>query len=90
MVPTTMTRMGAQMRRQDDDDPPHAGQPTKDWNVAVAIALSIVICLAAFVWIFVELDPFLDDFTGSNVTVTADPSASPVDETSPIQPTPSP
>jgi len=85
-----MTRMGAQMRRPDDDEPPPADQPSKDWGVAVAIALSIVICLAAFVWIYVELDPFLDDFTGSDATMTADPAASPVDETNGTDSIPSP
>jgi hypothetical protein len=76
-----MVRLGALMRRADNDGSPPKEAASKDWNVAAAIAISIVICLAAFVWIFVELDPFMDDFTGSNATVTADPAASPVEAT---------
>ncbi len=76
-----MTRLGAHVRQPDDDSPRRVDQRGTDWGIAIAIALSIVICLAAFVWIFVELDPFLDDFTGTDATVTAGPSASPVDLT---------
>jgi hypothetical protein len=76
-------RLGALMRRQYEEESP-PDDASKDWGVAIAIALTIVICLVAFVWIFIELDPYLDDFTGSDVTVTPDeagPFASPVDAT---------
>jgi hypothetical protein len=76
-----MLRLGALMRRLDSDGSPPDQKDSRDWGVAAAIAISIVICLAAFVWIFVELDPFMDDFTGSNATVTSDPSASPIEAT---------
>jgi hypothetical protein len=76
-----MLRLGALMRRPHDDDSPPDDAASTDWGVAAAIAISIVICLAAFVWIFVELDPFMDDFTGSDATVTSDPAASPVEAT---------
>lgn len=69
------------MRRPNDDGSPPDNEASKDWGVAIAIAITIVICLSAFVWIFVELDPFLDDFTGSDATVTSDPVASPVEAT---------
>ena len=76
--------MGAPMREPDAEDvlPPH--KRTNDWGVAVAIAVSIVICLATFVWIFVEIEPFMSDFIGSNVVATpelVDPQASPVNGT---------
>ena len=76
-----MLRLGALMRRPHDDGSPPNDEASKDWGVAVTIAITIVICLAAFVWIFVELDPFMDDFTGSDATVTSDPAASPVEAT---------
>lgn len=78
------------MRHPTDDGPPTYDGRRSDWSVAAAMALSIVICLAAFVWIFVELDPFLDDFTGSDMTITADPFASPVDEPNDVDSSPSP
>lgn len=67
----------------DDNLAPRASQRT-DWGVAIAIALSIFICLAAFIWIFVEIEPFMSDFTGSDAIITPDPStppATPVDGT---------
>lgn len=33
-----------------------------DWGIAIAIALTILICIVAFIWIFVQLEPFLSDF----------------------------
>jgi len=71
------------MRDPVSDDPSPSANRSSDRGVAVAIALSIVICLAAFVWIFVALDPILSDFSGTDVTVTsdpADPSVIPADE----------
>jgi hypothetical protein len=78
------------MQRLHDDEMPPPDDTSRDRGVAITIALSIIICLTAFVWIFIQLDPFLDDFTGTDVTVTADPAASPVDETDTTIPTPTP
>ncbi len=72
------------MRQSPDGELPPLAKRSSDWGVAVAIALSIVICLAAFIWIFVELDPLLSDFTGTDTIVTpepVDPAASPSDGT---------
>jgi hypothetical protein len=72
------------MRDPADDESSPMRARHNDWAVAGAIALSIFICIAAFIWIFVELEPFMSDFTGSDVIVTPDsngPSASPVDGT---------
>ncbi|MEX1157665.1 MAG: hypothetical protein WEC79_01900 [Thermomicrobiales bacterium] len=72
------------MRRPTDDDPLPSVDLSSDWGVAVAIGLTILICLAAFVWIFVGLDPFISDFTGTDAVVTpapTDPATTPVDST---------
>jgi hypothetical protein len=57
-------------------------RPRGDWGVAIAIALSIVICVAAFIWLFVELEPFLSDFvseaTVSTPTLESEPAPTPV------------
>lgn len=81
------------MRQPPDDDLPPLAKRSSDWGVAVAIALSILICLAAFVWIFVELEPFMSDFTGTDAIVTPetiDPAASPVNETDSSNPSTTP
>ncbi|MDQ3548533.1 MAG: hypothetical protein M3439_06895 [Chloroflexota bacterium] len=81
-----MPRLGAQLREPVNDGPSPAATSRRasDWGVAVAIAFSIVICLVAFVWIFIALDPILSDFTGSDMIVTpelADPATTPSDGT---------
>lgn len=55
-------------------------EPAGDWSVAVAIVATIVICIVAFIWIFIRLDPFLDDFVSSTdlTSPTVIDSASPV------------
>ena len=50
------------------------------WGVAMAIAITIVICLAAFIWIFVSLEPAMSDFIAEDALAT--PTAQPLtDET---------
>lgn len=70
------------MREPVDDDPSSHRFLRSDLGIAVALAISIVICLAAFIWIFVEIEPYMRDFTGSDVVVTPgpdDPFATPVE-----------
>lgn len=57
-------------------DPDENWQPDRraDWFVAASIGVAIVICLVAFVWVFVQLDPFLDDFIPGNAAPTPTPS----------------
>lgn len=62
------------MREPFGDEAPPTADRGNDWGVAVVIALSIFICLATFIWIFVALEPFMNDFTGTDVIVTPDPS----------------
>ena len=68
------------MRQPTDDDLLPEPPPSNDWGVAVTIGVAIVICVAAFLWIFFELEPFMSDFNGSDSTPTlesAEPSGSP-------------
>ena len=65
-----------------NEETPPDSDSRSDRGVAIAIALSILICLVAFVWIFVELEPFMSDFTGTDAVVSPeadDPFATPVD-----------
>jgi hypothetical protein len=58
------------MREPYEDRLPPLDDQRGDWGVAAAIAVAIAISLVAFVWIFVELEPFMGDFTGRDVIVT--------------------
>ena len=60
------------MREPYDDRPPLREDRSNDWRVAAAFGVSILICLITFVWIFIELDPFMGDFTGRDVIVMPD------------------
>ena len=56
--------------------------PSREWTVALALALAILICLGAFVWLFIQLDPFMSDFISGTDLVTptvelASPTAAP-------------
>lgn len=73
-------RLGALMEDLNDD-PPLPARPSDDRGAAFALAIVIVLCLAAFVLIFVGLEPFMSDFTGGGVIATPDPSVVPADET---------
>jgi hypothetical protein len=71
------------MRETVNDESSSHGFLRSDLGIALAIAVSIVICLAAFIWIFVEIEPYMRDFTGSNVVITPgpdDPFATPADQ----------
>ncbi len=68
------------MRNSIETNSPTRRTPNSDRAIAIAIAFSILICLAAFAWIFVQLEPLMDDFTGTDVVVTpevVDPGATP-------------
>lgn len=45
-----------------------------DWIVAGSIAVAILICLVAFVWVFVELEPLMDDFIPGSAAPTVTPN----------------
>lgn len=44
--------------------------------VGLSMALTIAICIAAFIWIYVRVGPLLSDFIPSDTSGTATPSAS--------------
>ena len=44
--------------------------PSREWTVALTFGLAILICLAAFVWLFIRLDPFMSDFISGTDPVT--------------------
>jgi hypothetical protein len=46
--------------------------PSGDWGATIAIVLSIVICLVVFIWIFIELNPYMSDFISGDQTPTID------------------
>jgi hypothetical protein len=77
------------MRDPVDEHRTDFTEPRSDWSVAVAIALSIIICLAAFIWIFVQLEPFLSDFVSQAelATPAVETQASPeaTEESIPVQ-----
>jgi hypothetical protein len=48
----------------------------RDWPVALTLALAILIVVVAFVWLFLQIDPFLSDFVSvrnDSPTVVASP-----------------
>jgi hypothetical protein len=55
--------------RTEDEVAPTFTEPPS-WGVAAAIAVTIVICIAAFVWIFVRLEPFMNDFISEEAIAT--------------------
>ncbi|MGH9175557.1 MAG: hypothetical protein ACRD1H_14425 [Vicinamibacterales bacterium] len=63
------------MRQPIDDDLLPGPLPSNDWGIAAAIAVAIVISVAAFLWIFFQLEPFMSDFAGADATFTPDSSA---------------
>ena len=71
------------MRDPTYDDPQPDERRTHDWSVAVTIALAILICLIAFIWIFVQLEPFMTDFIGSEAAASptaTEPGVIPADQ----------
>jgi hypothetical protein len=70
------------MRHLAGQQPDNQPQDRSDWTTAIAIALAILICLAAFIWIFLRLDPYLSDF------VSDDDPATPATEGSPTSSVP--
>lgn len=50
------------MRDPVDEHRPGFRRSRGDWGVAASIVLTIVICITAFIWIFLQLDPLLSDF----------------------------
>jgi hypothetical protein len=38
----------------------------RDWHVAVSLIIAVVIVLVAFVWLLVQIDPFLSDFVSTD------------------------
>ena len=66
---------------QPGPEPPFGPRPEESsWFAAIAIVVTIAICLVAFVWIFMRLNPYLSDFVtvdAPTVVPAASPSASP-------------
>jgi hypothetical protein len=61
---------GMSAMREPHDLGPVSYEERSYWGLTVAIGITIVICLIAFIWIFLRLNPFLSDFTGSDVLLT--------------------
>jgi len=58
--------------------PEHSG-----WFTGISMLVAFVICVIAFVWLFVRIDPYLSDFISGDpatvtVTETVVPEGSPV------------
>lgn len=54
----------------------------REWTIALTLGLAILLCLGAFVWLFIQLDPFMSDFISGTDSVTpsvelASPTTSP-------------
>lgn len=45
--------------------------------VGITMALTIIVCLFAFIWIYAKIGPLLSDFIPTNPAATATPSAQP-------------
>jgi cytoskeletal protein RodZ len=45
--------------------------------VGITMALTIIVCLFAFIWIYASIGPLLSDFIPNNPTATETPSAQP-------------
>jgi hypothetical protein len=58
------------MRDPVEEHRPEFDTPRSDWGIAAAIAFTIVICIAAFIWIFIQLEPLLSDFVSEADLVT--------------------
>jgi hypothetical protein len=58
------------MQRPTDNDAAPTFNEPPSWSVAAAIAVTIVICIAAFVWIFVRLEPLMSDFVSDDALAT--------------------
>jgi len=68
----------------DEADDTDVSVPRRDRVVAVTLAVAIVILLATFIVLFIQIDPLLSDFTSSGAPTSVDgspsiepPSASP-------------
>jgi hypothetical protein len=55
-------------RTEDEIAPAYTEPPS--WGVAAAVAVTIVICIATFVWIYVRLEPFMNDFISAEAIAT--------------------
>lgn len=67
---------------QDDPfNPFNDGPKSREWTIALTLGLAILICLGAFVWLFIQLDPFMADFiSGADPVTPAVDAASPTAE----------
>ena len=55
------------MKLEPGPEPPLGPRPDQTaWFQAVSIAVAIVICLIAFTWLFLRLDPYMTDFVSSD------------------------
>lgn len=61
------------MRDQVHDESSSRGAQHSERAIAIALATAILICLVTFIWIFVSIEPFMRDFTGSDVVIVPDP-----------------
>jgi hypothetical protein len=54
-------------------DPPFSRAPEHSgWLTGITMAVAIVICIAAFIWLFLRIDPYLSDFiSGDDPTPTS-------------------
>ncbi|HUG15140.1 MAG TPA: hypothetical protein VMM78_08975 [Thermomicrobiales bacterium] len=58
------------MRDPVEEHRPEYDRSRNDWSIAAAIAVTIVICIATFIWIFIELEPLLSDFVSEADVMT--------------------
>lgn len=72
---------GSSMRDPVEEHRPELNQARNDWGIAIAIGITIVICIAAFIWIFLQLEPLLSDFVSeadlATPTVVTDATSEP-------------
>jgi hypothetical protein len=54
------------MSDSEDQYPFDARLRRRDWQVAVSLAIAVLIVLVAFVWLLVQIDPFLSDFVSTD------------------------
>jgi hypothetical protein len=62
--------------RQSRGAEPRRAKPAQ-WFTGVSIALVVLVCLAIFIFAFVQLDPYLSDFVSDDATPTESPTAEP-------------
>lgn len=50
------------MRDPVEEHRPEFDRSQNEWGIALAIGFTIIICIVAFILIFIQLEPLLSDF----------------------------